>query len=450
MSAPPVLRKVIGFDSWTGGVQNFERIARELTARGCEFRVVHIGSWGGDAGRPATERLQGVEYRDICAYGSNRLDAVLEAEDPDAVLFLSVDTFAHRAFNRLAQKRGIPTLHLYHGVVTVQAVDAGRVYKVNWAAQVRFILERIPKALRRIWPAYASAMWATGAKPFDWARFVGDIFVLASGRLPQTAAPDAHTEKCCVYVEADAGHAVHRYGFRREDVIAVGNPDLARFGLVSADVGLHLGGADTGNEVMYIDTGLVYTGMVFESRAQMLQHLISTSEALTRQGLKLIYKPHPSHLRTGMMDEFAAAGLSVVSRDEFLPRLRRCRAAIVEPSSLSVVPALLGMPLFLAEYGPLAGQRYGQVLTSYPRHHVLQDCDRIGDLLATAGADRAAAEDWIARNAGPLPADAMPARVAEVLAQMAAGKRARAATARAGADTATQGAARAAGNTDAA
>ena len=72
----PALKKVIGFDSWTGGVQNFERIARELGARGCEFRVVHIGSWGGDAGRPATERIDGVEYRDISAYGTNRLDAV--------------------------------------------------------------------------------------------------------------------------------------------------------------------------------------------------------------------------------------------------------------------------------------------------------------------------------------------------------------------------------------
>lgn len=423
----PALKKVIGFDSWTGGVQNFERIARELTARGCEFRVVHIGSWGGDAGRPASERIEGVEYRDISAYGTNRLDAVLEAERPDAVVFLSVDTFAHRAFNRLALKRGIPTLHLYHGLVSVQEVGPVRAYKVNWAAQARFILERIPKALRRIWPAYASAMRATGAKAADWRRFAGDILVMASGRRPHTAAPDARTTKCCVYVEADAGHALQRYGFRPEDVVAVGNPDLARFGLESADVGLHLGHAETGHEVMYIDTGLVYTGFVFESRAQFVQHLVATRDALAAQGLALVFKPHPDHLRSGMMEELAAAGVATCSREEFMPRLRRCSAAIVEPSSLSVVPALMGLPLFLAQYGPLAGQRYGQVLTSYPRHHLLQDCTQVGALLAASNTDRAAAKDWIARNAGPLPAEAMPARVADLLAQMAATARAGAA-----------------------
>jgi hypothetical protein len=426
----PVLRKVIGFDSWTGGVQNFERIARELTARGCEFRVVHIGSWGGDAGRPATERIDGVEYRDIRAYGTNRLVAVLEAERPDAVVFLSVDTFAHRAVNRLAQRRRIPTLNVYHGLVSVQEVGPVRAYKVNWVAQARFILERIPKALRRIWPAYASALWHTGAKVSDWARFAGDIFVMASGRRPHTAAPDARTDKCCVYVDADAGHALQRYGFRPEDVVAVGNPDLARFGLASADVGSHLEGAGTGTEVMYIDTGLVYTGLVFKSRAQFVQHLVATREALSEQGLALVFKPHPDHLRSGMMDELATAGIATCSREEFMPRLRRCKAAIVEPSSLSVMPALMGMPLFLAQYGPLAGQRYGQVLTSYPRHHLLQDCTRVGDLLAAPSADHTKAKEWIARNAGPLPAEAMPARVVDLLAQMAAAARADAATAR--------------------
>jgi hypothetical protein len=413
----PVLKKVIGFDSWTGGVQNFERIARELSAQGCEFRVVHVGSWGGDAARSAIEHIDGVEYCDISVYGTNRLDAVFEAERPDAVVFLSVDTFVHRAFNRLAMKRNIPTLHIYHGLVSVQELGQVRAYKVNLAAQARFILERIPKALRRIWPAYASVLRTTGAKASDWWRFASDIMVMACGRRPHIAAPDARTTKCCVYVDADADHALQRYCFQPEDVVAVGNPDLARFGLQCADVGLHLGPAETGNEVTYIDTGLVYTGFVFESRTQFVQHLVATRDALAAQGLALVFKPHPDHLRSGMMEELAVAGVATCSREEFIPILRRCRAAIVEPSSLSVVPALMGLPLFLAQYGPLVGQRYGPMLTSYPRASSLESiCQFKASVRAVEARDcRSATEKWISRNCGPLPAELMPVRVAQVL-----------------------------------
>ncbi len=421
MKTSTATRKVIGFDSWTGGAQNFARIARAFADSGCEFRVVHIGSWGGDPGRPSTEQLRGVEYRDILAYGSNRLEAVLDAERPSAVVFLSVDTFAHRAFNRLCMKRRIPTLHLYHGLVSVQDVQQMRAYRINLRAQARFILERVPKALSRIWPAYAAAMLATGATLADWARFVSDILVMASGRRPRTAAPDARTDKCCVYVEADVDHAVRRYGFSAEQVLPVGNPDLHQFGLEPCDAGSHLQADDSRVEVMYVDTGLVYTGFVFSSRDHFVQHLVRTRDALVAQGLRLVFKPHPDHQRSGMLDELAAAGIALCSREEFMPRLRQCQAAIVEPSSLSILPALLGMPLLLAQYGPLTGQPYGSVLTGYPRHRMLTDFDKAGTLLKEelARVDVPQVQAWIARNAGPLPAEAMPGRVVQIVLAMA-------------------------------
>lgn len=413
----PARCKILGFDSWTGGAQNFARIARAFTAAGCEFRVVHIGSWGGDAGRPNIEQVQGVEYRDVRGYASNRLAAVLDAERPSAVVFLSTDTFAHRAFNRLCQQRRIPTLHLYHGLVSVQDVQQVRAYRVNLRAQVRFILERIPKALRLIWPAYASAMRATGASAADWARFIGDIFVLASGRRPRTAARDARTDLCCVYVDADIEHAVRRYGFRPEHVHAVGNPDLQQFGLEAQDAGSHLAPDRARRDVMYIDTGLVYTGLVFASRAHFVQHLLRTRDALAAQGMRLVFKPHPDHQLHGVLGELSGAGITLCSRDEFMPRLRQCRAAIVEPSSLSVVPALMGMPVLLAQYGPLAGQPFGSVLTGYPRHRYLTELDTVDSLLRAeeAAADESRVIAWISRNAGPLPAGAMPDRVVELV-----------------------------------
>lgn len=413
--------KVIGFDSWTGGVQNYQRIVREFQSRGWQFRVVHIGSWGGDVRPSPVDQINGVDYRDITAYSSNRLDDVLDEERPDAVVFLSIDTFAHRAFNRLAMRRGIPTLHLYHGLVSVQEVGEVRQYKINLLAQMRFVLERIPKALWFIWPAYASAMLKTGATRAEWARFVGDIAVMARGRRPHTAAPDARTTRCCVYTEADMGHAIHRYGFHHTEVVPVGNPDLHHFGLTTGDICSRLDSAK-GDEVMYIDTGLVYTGFVFSSAAQFVRHLIHTRDALAVQGLHLLFKPHPDHQRSGLLDKLTAAGIELCSRGEFVPRLRSCRAALVEPSSLSVIPALMGLPLLLNNCGALSGQLYGKVLISYPRHERLQELEQcLASIeLAESQPDVAATRSWIERNAGPLPSKAMPARVADFLSQMVA------------------------------
>lgn len=413
--------KVIGFDSWTGGSFNYQRIAREFEARGWQFRVVHIGSWGGDVRRSSVERIDGVEYKDILAYGGHRLLDVLDHERSDAVVFLSVDTFAHRAFNRLAMSRGIPTLHLFHGLVSVQDVFNVRPYKINLLAQALFVLKRIPKALRRIWPAYASAMFKTSATTSDWVRFAGDIMLLASGNRPYTSARDARTTRCCVYTSADIGYATHRYGFQESEVVPVGNPDLERFGLTSIDIGARSASA-SGDEVMYIDTGLVYTGCVFASHAQFVRHLVDTRDSLADQGLRLLFKPHPQHERSGLLEILAAEGIALCSREEFVPRLRICRAAIVEPSSLAIVPALMGLPLLLNQCGALTGQRYGPVLTSYPRHVLLLDLAQCLVSIVQVESEPSvnAVCSWIESNAGPLPSEAMPARVADVVAELVA------------------------------
>jgi hypothetical protein len=423
------LKKVIGFDSWTGGSFNFERLAAACNSRAIDFSVVHVGSWGGDPGRPPEETVGELRYKDIRAFGSNCLREVLLREQPDAVVFLSTDTFAHRAFNRYCRTHNVPTLNLYHGLVSVQHVGDAPMYSVSPFAQLKFVLVRIPKALRYVWPAYAGSLLATRARASDWMRFVRDIVTGAFGRRDARSADDARTDKCCVYIDADIEHAVSRYGFKPSDVIAVGNPDLARFGLNAELVGSQLRRTGTpATEVMYVDTGLVHTGYVFESAAHFLQHLFDTRDGLARQGRRLVLKPHPDHLRTQLPDQLQRGGIEVVANADFVARLQRCDACIVEPSTLAMVPALLGMPLFLAKYGRLEEQRYGDVLTNYPRAMILSDVSKASAMLEAERArfDAALTRDWIDRHTGPLPAADMPRRVLDVIERMMMERRNRA------------------------
>src|SRR5438105_13315819 len=143
---PPVglqRRKVIGFDSWTSGSHHFQRLQEPLRSRGLDLILVHIGSWGSDTGRPREEQLGDLVVRDISAYGGRNLAEVLDRENPAAVIFLSTDTFAHRAFNRFCRQRNLPTINLYHGLVRVQAVDEGSPYQLNLWAHARFVSSRL-------------------------------------------------------------------------------------------------------------------------------------------------------------------------------------------------------------------------------------------------------------------------------------------------------------------
>lgn len=416
----PIL-KILGFDSWTGGAHHYQRLLGAFRDRGMELTLVHLGSWGGDVGRPARETLGELRARDISSYARKGFRDVLRTDNPSAVVFLSTDTFAHRAFNRYCRAAGIPTLNLFHGLVSVQAVDGGSVYKVNLLSQLAFVGSRIGKALRNVWPTYALSLLRTGATLREWMRFGQDIVGLTLGRFPVKSAADARTTRCCVYVSADVPYAVGKYGFAPQDVTPVGNPDLARFGLTADLLGAHLGDAAQEHaDVMYVDTGLVFAGRVFSSLGDFVDHLAATRDALGAQGKRLVFKPHPDHAKTDSLSRFAEAGIELCSNDEFVPRLRDCCACIAEPSTITLIPALMGLPVFLANYGKLQEQRFGDVLTSYPRARLLRDVRDFGALLAEERGqlDVVQARQWIGQNAGPLPADQMPGRVADVLLQM--------------------------------
>jgi hypothetical protein len=415
-------RKVIAFDSWTGGVPIIEPLVEAFARRGLELFLIHIGSWGHDTGRPREERMGRLLVRDISYYGSMTFKDILEQERPSGVLFFSMQAFAHRAFNRYCGLLGIPTLHAYHGIVLVQSTALKRINPLNVRRQLAMAFSRLGKNLRRIWPVYARSLWETRASIRDWLWFAYTVWRQVLGKAyTGVAAPDASTAACCVYTEADIDHAVERYGVPRQAVFAVGNPDLVSFGVSKGDLGACLAPAwAPSREVMYIDTALIEAGAVFDGARDFARHLVETRDALAGQGFKLIVKLHPAHFRTGVPELLKQDGVALCTGEDFLVRLKNCCACIAEPSSLAVVPALMGMPLFLARYGKLAEQEYGEVLTSYPRARQLSDLSACNTLLAAErnDCDPERTTHWIEKNSGPLPAEDMPRRVAEVTAAL--------------------------------
>jgi hypothetical protein len=416
--------KILGFDSWTGGAFNFQRLVPALAERGMTLTVVHIGSWGSDPGRPSVEKIGDVEFRDVSLYPGKSFDEILEIEQPAAVLMLSTQTFAHRAFLRYCKQRAIPTLHLYHGIANVQVTDdeVGS-HRIGRLAYAKYVLPKLGKLVRRTFPCYMRALLNTGATVGEWNRFISDVARMARGVPSLVASVDARTTKGAVYTNADIEQAVRVYGFRADDVVPVGNPDLIRFGFDATLLGA-LNRRDTIDlpYVMYVDTALAIVGLLFKSEQSFVEHLAQTAESLASQGKKMAFKPHPAHDRAYLQTALRGTGIEIVENEEFVAKLKQCCACIAETTSLALLPALLGIPLLHAMYGELRDQRFGRVLTSYPRGHALRDLANVSTILKEDAErfDQEAVEEWMAMNSGPLPASEMPRRVVAIIESMAA------------------------------
>ncbi len=350
--------------------------------------------------------------RDISFYAGRSLREILELEKPRAVIFTSVDAFAHRAFNRYCRAGNVPTLHLFHGLQHLMEIP----FKTKPVPRLWRLRHHVRKLLRYFLPVYARSLWETKASLAEWRKFVRDIGARMRGVRARTAASDSKTDRACVYIDSDIDIAMTRYGHSEREVFAVGNPDLVSFGLTAPMVGSCARQTSDYNDVMYIETALTEYGFVYESRADFVKHVLDTAAELALQNKRLVFKPHPAQAPP-VVSAIANAGIDVCTKEDFLSRLQRCCAAITEPSTASLIPALLGLPLFLAKYGKLRGQSFGELLHSYPRARSLVDLRDFGTLLFTEGAelDVERTRKWIEKNIGPLPAHEMPSRVANIV-----------------------------------
>jgi len=393
------------------------------------LKLVHIGSWGNDPGRPQREMLGDLPVCDITAYPHGSFEEVLDLEKPDAVIMLSTATFAHRAFLRYCKQRLIPTLHLYHGLMSVQITDDHRgSVKINKLAHLRYALGRARKLITKTFPFYLTALIKTQAKSREWFRFVYDVSKLASG-FPiwqPNVAEDAKTTKCAVFTEADREHAHRVYRLALDDIQAVGNPDLISFGFDREMLGSYAppAAANPTREVIYIDTGLVMQALVFQDLEMFARHLCRTARAMHDQGFKMALRAHPAHDQKALQKFLSGSGIDMIGKEEFVARLRQCAACIVEISSVTVIPALMGIPLLYANYDALSQLRFGPVLTSYPRGHILTDLSQVSAILHRQWKydDARALSEWISANSGPLPAQQMPQRVAKLVDAMIGAK----------------------------
>jgi hypothetical protein len=417
-------KTVLFFDSWTKGRQHFKRLQPELDARGYKCILIHIGSWGHDKLQPIEEVDGGLVIRDVSYYGGLSLLQIIKMEHPSAIIFLSTRAFVHQAFNRYARSLLVPTIHLYHGLVSVQAVNSSRsLYRVSPLQKTREIFSKAYKNIFKIIPVYVVSLIKTKAAISDWFSLLYEIKVKAVGGSGNGVAPkDSSTTIGCVYTDADVDHMVNCYRIKRADVFVVGNPDLEKFGVKEFDFGYCLRGRKVfKKQVVYLETALVASSLVFRSQSQYVEYLCRLNQSLRQQGYSLVVKMHPASVLISLDKKLSSNQISLCDNSDLLKLLRESAAAIVEPSTIALLPALLGLPVLLAGIGELKNQTYGKVLTDYPGSFYMSSVDCLEGVfnyfVTQNTADKFDA--WLNRNSGPMPSESMPKRVADAVTSIA-------------------------------
>jgi len=418
-----VNKKIILFDSWTKGSRHIFRLLNELENRSIQIKLIHVGSWGDEKGRPLKESINGLEVYDIQYYGS--LKKVLEIEKPDLVFFLSLDVLIHRAFNRYCRNLDIATVNLYHGVHSVfYTLDSkSRSLFSLWKG----LIGRSYNMFRYTLFTYILALIHTKASFITWIELFVDVFRKIAGKAVVIARDDSLTDYICVLNKFDQLQAKEKYRITEDKITVVGNPDILKFDGLKDELAKY---SHTDNHDMeyitYIGSGARSTNLVLVSDDDYFNHLMSIYRATKKIQKTLILKLHYSR-ESAMKNMFEKNNINIeISNDyNFVQFLKNSCFAISEPSTAALVPAFMGKPLFLAQYGLLSSVAYGVALTSYPRAYFLKDLKYIENMMdqdrELVNNDRI--DDWINLSTQPLPLDKMPSRVVNVFEKAISYKR---------------------------
>ncbi len=360
-------KKIILFDSWTEGSSHFTRLVAEFTKSDIEVFLLHVGSWQHDKFRDTEEVIDGLKVRDVKYYKGMSFVDILRVEKPDAVIFLSLRAFTHLAFNRIARSLGIPTIHLQHGLISAESTSKNfspaDSYKISqWRMFILFFQSLIP-FITKVIPTYLSALITTRAGIQQYYWFLCELLNRVKNK--STKSIDGISNLMLVYTKTDADLIFDIYGVHP---VVVGVPDLLKFGFQREDISFKIkaNNKNSGN-IMYIESALDSTGLIFKSNSQYLDYLISINSNLTKIGFKLAVKlkPHPRARFDQMAKSLINANIQVSDCD-FYSDLKEADAVITESSSLSIIPILLGMPLLMTRIGPFNNHNYGPLILNYP------------------------------------------------------------------------------------
>ena len=413
-------KKVICFDGWARGAHHLTRLLSAFNECNLELSLIHFGSWGNEPKSPKFEVVNGLNIFDISYYNGKDLKEILEFESPDLVLFLSLDSFPHKAVNRYCNDLKIPTCHLLHGIHSIYDINSDKPFgTINPFKRLLLMRNHLIKLVFRYWPIYLKALYQTGGTKIDLLRFIIDLKDRFLGKLVSKAAPDSKANHILIYISSDKEYAQSRYGYSNKEITVVGNPDFIDYNISKQNIMACFNSKQKQKEyILYFDTSLVSYGQIFSNDDEFIQFLLKLNNKLCDIGKKLAIKPHPATKKNAyIMQSLSDNNIKVVENESLISSFKKISACIVEPTSIALLPSIFGIPIFLNRVGMFSKQSYGKILLEYPLGIELNNIDDFEQNLETLHSkiNENELEEWIIQNNGPFPLNDMPFRVGHII-----------------------------------
>ena len=387
------MKKILCFDSWTRGSHHFNRLRNDFNKNGFIIILIHFGSWGHDINRPKEEDISGLIVRDISFYGDLGLKQVLKMENPDVVLFLSVRSFLHQSLIRYCRFLNIKTVHLYHGITQDEINDTS--IKKNKTISLSIIRSKIVKNFFRTIPVYIKSIYETNSNISDYLIILFEIINKINSNYFRKAPSDCITDLGFVYLPYEIKHMNYYYGVPIDKIYSFGNPDLVDFNFQQDLLGIgFLENRSNNKEIIYFDAGYLRAGLYYTDNFDFLNNLLKIEKYLSVNGFKLLVKLHPSS-SDAIINLLLENNIKLVSRDELTSALTYCKGVISEPSTLSLLPAIMGLPLYLVNFDKLKSVSYSNVITSYSRSKILTNIEEVSKINCDFNKEKELFDNWI-------------------------------------------------------
>lgn len=348
-------------DSWTKGIRNFERLTPEIETRGgVRFKLLHLESWSA-SNVPSYQTIKGIECYDIKYYKTKNLYKVLNKEQPDAVIILSLSYIFDRTIVSMCQSLNIKVYYLAHGRF---ALKEGVGHLSSSVSIFKKILYRIKPYKIYVFLNYSYFNLFVRFRP---GRIVKTLyrFVSHTDKTEVTLYDDElAVNRGMVYFDSEKEMFENNRQFPSGMIVAVGNPEMDAIingKIIDRNIFLNSINVPTNRKyALYLDDGFVQSKIMSED--EWIEFLNDINGVLRRHDFSLVVKLHPRTDENLFQDYFHREKVFAIKDADFKNIVYHSDLVVGHDSTTVIYGLYLNKPIILSRWGKMSNLKI-----NYPR-----------------------------------------------------------------------------------
>jgi hypothetical protein len=358
------MKKILYYDNWDKGYRNFLRLDPIFKKKGYETLLLHTTSLI-EPIQEIEREFEGLHFRDISYYPSLRLKKIIQQERPSAVVMLNLSFMVDRAIVKICKELQIKLYHLSHGMlIPADSIDVvkntikesggnnlfSKFNKKNRYALFNYLIElkSIPKTISFFLNAVKNHTQYT-----QFPKYTKELEV----------------NKSFVFYPSDYEIMVNEFGFPKEKIEVVGNPELDAFYNTKIKDKIDFCKKelkiDSENYIAYFDDGLSEVH-AWDSNKWML-FLKDLNDVIQKKDHQLIIKLHPRRDINDCISFFKENNIKYILDVDFKNFIYHSKFVVSHFSSVIVYALLLNKKIKSPRWGFSEGleEKYSKEIIEY-------------------------------------------------------------------------------------